>query len=106
MTNGFFKKYVLKFGVLCLFFWESRKNLKCPKLDTFKIQINPESKSTAGKRPGWAQAGAGSGSLGRLVPRGPSSALLPSEVLETLGPRQAGWECGLAGSDLSSGTRR
>ena len=42
MTNGFFKKYVLKFGVLCLFFWESRKNLKCPKLDTFKIQINPE----------------------------------------------------------------
>lgn len=42
MTNGFFKKYALKFGVQSLFFWESRKNLKCPKLDTFKIQINPE----------------------------------------------------------------
>ena len=43
MTNEFFKKkYVLKFRVQSLFFWESRKNLKYPKLDTFKIQINPE----------------------------------------------------------------
>lgn len=41
MANGFLKNMHsnLEFSP---YFSKSRKNLKCPKLDTFKIQINPE----------------------------------------------------------------